>query len=220
MPLSATLENIRAYQEQLEKNKIKSDSLPPCSRCHMKSTCFKPHAYRERKFLVIVDMVVQTVLSALLRFRCPGCGKTFAYYPDFALPYKRYTRQTVTHFSRSYIQNPDATYETAAMVDGNVPGYPDGEQTLAPSTIHRFITSLSLLATSAQKALELIVKESGASYICRDMVQLTVPSKKYKSIARKDILVQCLKFFAIESLLDHSFYTSTFTKLAIHCAFG
>ena len=33
MPLSATPEDIKAYQKQLEKNKIKPDNLPPCSRC-------------------------------------------------------------------------------------------------------------------------------------------------------------------------------------------
>jgi len=89
MPLSATPEDIKAYQKQLEKNKIKPDNLPPCLRCHVESTFFKEHAYRGRKFLVIVDMLVKTVLSALIRFRCPGCGKTFTYYPDFALPHKQ-----------------------------------------------------------------------------------------------------------------------------------
>ena len=219
MLLSAPPQEIKAYKEQLEKNKIKPDNLPPCPRCFVDSTFFKAHAYRERKFLVIVDMVVQTVLSALLRFKCPGCGKTFTYYPDFALPFKRYTRQTVTQFSQSYAQNPNATYQKAAMVDGSVPGYPDGEQTLSPSTIHRFITHLSRFITSTQKALDLILQENPASAICRDMAQLTVPQKKYKTTARKDILVQCLKFLAIESLFHHTFRTSIFTKLAMRCAF-
>jgi hypothetical protein len=219
MPLSATPEDIKAYQKQLEKNKIKPDKLPPCSRCHVESTFFKEHMYRDRQFLVIVDMLVETVLSALIRFRCPGCGKTFTYYPDFALPYKRYTRQTVTHFSRSYVQNPDATYQKATMVDGSVPGYPDNEQTLAPSTIHRFITHLSRLITSAQKALGLVLQENPASSICRNLAKLTAVRQKYKTKARRDILLQCLKFFAIEALFQHTFHTSIFTKLAIRCEF-
>ncbi len=219
MPLSATPENIKAYQEKLEKNKIKPDNLSPCSQCHVESTFFKEHAYRERKFLVIVDMLVETVLSALIRFRCPGCGKTFTYYPDFALPYKRYTRQTVTHFSRSYVQNPDATYQKATMVDGSLPGYPDSEQTLAPSTIHRFITNLSRLTTSAQKALELVLQEHPASAICRNIANLAVPRQKYKTKTRKGNLLQCLKFFDIEALFQHTFNTSIFTKLAISCEF-
>jgi len=219
MPLSATPQDIKAYQEKLEKNKIKPDNLSPCYRCHVESTFFKEHAYRERKFLVIVDMLVETVLSALVRFKCPGCGKTFTYYPDFTLPYKRYTQQTVKHFSRSYVQDPEATYQKAAMIDGSLPGYPDSEQTLAPSTIHRFITNLSRLITSAQKALDLVLQENPASSICRDIACLTIPGQKYKTTARKNILMQCLKFFAIEALFQHTFNTSIFTKLAISCGF-
>ena len=220
MPLSATPQDIKAYQELLEKNKIKPDNLPPCPRCFVDSIFFKQHAYRDRKFFVIVDMMVKTIFSALLRFKCPGCGQTFTYYPDFALPYKRYTRQTLTHLSRSYLQNPDATYQKAAMVDGSVPGYPDGEQTLAPSTIHRFITDLSRLITSTRKALDLILQQKPASTICRDLAKFSLPLKKYKSITRKDILLQCLKFLAIESLFHHTFRTSIFTKLAIRCSFA
>jgi len=219
MPLSATPKDIKAYQEQLEKNKIKPDNLSPCSQCHVESTFFKEHAYRERKFLVVVDMLVETVLSALIRFRCPGCGKTFTYYPDFTLPHKHYTRQTATFFSRSYVQNPDATYQKATMVDGSLPGYPDSEQTLAPSTIHRFITTLSRLTTSAQKALDLVLQDNPASNICRDIAGLAIPRQKYKTTARKNILLQCLKFLVIDSVFQLTFKTSIFTKLAIRYAF-
>jgi len=220
MLLSATPEAIKAYQEKLEKNKIKPDNLPPCSRCLVKSTFFKEHAYRDRKFLVIVDMLVKTVLSALLRFKCPGCGKTFTYYPDFALPHKHYTRQTLTHFSRSYVQDPDTTYQKAAMIDGSLPGYPDDQQTLAPSTIHRFITTVSSLKTCSQKALDLILQENPASAICRTIANLKVPRQKFKSKARENILVQCLRIFEIKTLFQHTFKTSIFTKLAIRWKFS
>jgi len=220
MPLSATPEAIKAYQEKLEKNKIKPDNLPPCSRCLVQSTFFKEHAYRDRKFLVIVDMLVKTVLSALLRFKCPGCGKTFTYYPDFALPHKHYTRQTLTHLSRSYVQNPETTYQKAAMVDGSLPGYPDDQRTLAPSSIHRFISSLSRLTTSCQKAVDLVLQENPASAICRNIANLKVPGQKFKSKARENILVQCAKFLLIEDVFRHTFKTSIFTKLAIRWEFG
>jgi len=219
MPLSATLETIKAYQQQLEKNEIKPDNLPPCPRCLVKSAFFKEHAYRDRKFLVIVDMLVKTVLSALLRFKCPGCGKTFTYYPDFALPHKHYTRQTLTHFSGTYVQDPDKTYQQAIMINNSAAGYPDDQQTLAPSTIYRFITTLSSLKTCSQKALELILQENPTSAICRNIATLKVPGKKFKSKARENILVQCSRFFEIETLFQHTFNTSIFTKLAIRCAF-
>jgi transposase-like protein len=218
MPLSATLETIKAYQQQLEKNEIKPDNLPPCPRCLVKSAFFKEHAYRDRKFLVIIDSWVKTVLSALLRFKCPGCGKTFTNYPDFALPHKHYTRQ-ITHLSRSYVQNPEATYQKAIMVNNSAPGYPDDQQTLAPSTIHRFITTLSGLKNCSRKALDLILQEKPASAICRNIATLKVPGQKFKSKSRENILVQCSRFFEIETLFQHTFNTSIFTKLAIRCAF-
>lgn len=220
MLLSATPEEIKSYQMQLDKGEIKPDKLPACPRCHVDSAFLKTHAFRERKFLLIIELLVRTFSSVLVRFACPGCGKTFTYYPDFALPYKRYTRATVTHFSRSYVQDPEATYQKAVMVQGSVPGYPDGEQTLAPSTVHRFVTSVSTLISTGQRALDLIVQEKPLSTICRDIAQLTVPQRKYKSKARRHILVQCLRFFVIEALFQHTFNTSIFTKLAMRCRFG
>jgi len=220
MPLSATPEEIKAYERQLNKGQIKPDSLPPCPQCYVEAAHFKEHAYRDRKFLVIVDMLVVAVLSVLLRFRCPGCGKTFTFYPDFALPYKRYTRPTVTELSRSYVQDPEATYESAVMVDGSVPGYPDDQRTLAPSTIHRFATTVSRLATTAGTALDLVLQQNPTSTICRDLALVTVPARKYRTSARKYLLLQCFRFFVIEALFHHTFTTSIFTKLAIRCGFG
>ena len=37
-------------------------------------------------------MLIKAAFCSLIRFRCPGCGKTFCFYPDFAIPYKHYTR--------------------------------------------------------------------------------------------------------------------------------
>jgi hypothetical protein len=54
MPLTATHEEIKAYQEKVEKGKITSDGLDPCPRCNLEPGHFKIHAYRERRFLIIV----------------------------------------------------------------------------------------------------------------------------------------------------------------------
>ncbi|MFC1817350.1 DUF6431 domain-containing protein [Thermodesulfobacteriota bacterium] len=99
MPLTATPEEIKAYQEKVEENKITSDGLDPCSRCNLEPGHFKFHAYRERRFLIIIEMLVKAVYCTLVRFKCTGCGKTFAFYPDFAVPPKHYTRPTVVTFS-------------------------------------------------------------------------------------------------------------------------
>ncbi|MDP2647197.1 MAG: hypothetical protein Q8P24_19865 [Desulfobacterales bacterium] len=105
------------------------------------------------------------------------------------------------------------------MVNNSAPGYPDDQQTLAPSTIHRFITTLSSLKTCSQKALDLILQENPASAICRNIANQKVPGQKFKSKARENILVQCSRFFEIETIFQHTFKTLIFTKLAIRCAF-
>jgi len=72
MPPTATIEDIKAYQERVEKDKITSDNLPPCPRCLVESVFFEVHAYRKRRFLVIVEMLIKAAYCSLVRFKCPG----------------------------------------------------------------------------------------------------------------------------------------------------
>jgi len=53
--------------------------------------------------MIIVDLLVVAVYCALIRFICPGCKKTFTYYPDFAIPYKHYTRQSIIGYAGAYV---------------------------------------------------------------------------------------------------------------------
>ena len=117
MPPTATYEQIKAYQNQVEKNKITPDGIGLCPRCHLESISFKLHAYRERRFLVIVDLLVKAVFCTLVRFRCTGCDKTITNYPQFAIPHKHYTRQTIEGLSRSYVENDQMTYQDAVVID-------------------------------------------------------------------------------------------------------
>ena len=59
MPLTATLEDIKAHQNRVEKDKINPHNLPPCPRCSVDSIFFKIHAYRERRFLIIIEMLIE-----------------------------------------------------------------------------------------------------------------------------------------------------------------
>lgn len=219
MPPTATYEDIKAYQNKVEKNKITPHSLPPCTRCDVESSFFKIHAYRERKFLVIVEMIVQRVWCTLVRFGCPGCGKTVTFYPDFALPHKHYTRQTIMGFAGTYLE-PETTYQQAAMLDHAVPGYPHGDATLAPSSIHRWITSLAGYVKTCRTALSLLVQERPQSAICRDVAQWRPPGRKFRSERRKHQLISCRRLSIIESFFQKTFKRSIFTKLAIACGYG
>ena len=220
MPPTATLEDIKAHQKKIEKGKITSDNLPPCPCCSVASEFFKIHAYRERRFLIIIEMLINAAYCSLVRFRCPGCGKTFTYYPDFATPHKHYTRPTITGFSARYLDSDDMTYQQAAMVDDSVPGYPQSDGTLAPSTIHRWITTLGRFTQTCRTALILLLQENPASSICRDLARLTVPQRKYKTDQRKKQLIGSRQLVTIETFFQATFNSSIFTKLATHCGFS
>jgi len=220
MPPTATLEDIKAHQRRIEKNKITPDGLPPCPRCLLDSAYFKAHAYRERRFLIIIDMFVQAVYCSLVRFRCPGCGKTFTDYPEFAIPHKHYTQQSITGFSASYLDADEMTYQQTVMVGGSVPGYPQSDATLSPSTVHRWITTAGQLPRTCRTALALLLEENPTLSLCRDLARLNVPRRKYRKKRRKKQLSGCRKLVVIEAFFQAIFSTSIFTKLATRCAFG
>ena len=219
MPPTATLEDIKAHQLKIEKGKIRPDNLPPCPRCSVESEFFKIHAYRERRFLIIIEMLIKAAYCSLLRFKCPGCGKTFTHYPDFAIPQKHYTRPTITGFSARYLNSEDITYRQALMVDDSVPGYPQNDATLAPTTIHRWITTLSGFTQTCRTALILVLQQNPISSICRDLARIIIPQRKYKTKQRKKKLINCRQLMIVEAFFQAIFKTSIFTKLAISCAF-
>lgn len=195
MPLSATIEEIKAYQSQVEKDKITSEGLPPCPDCLLEPLFFKIHSYRERRFLLIIEMLVKSVFCSLVRFRCTGCGKTFTQYPEFAMPYKRYTRKTIEHFSAAYVKDDQKTYETAAITDEGVPGYQSSRKVLAASTIYHWITTLTQLITSSgQDAFTKIFHKAGSHFYNRPDFAIT--KRKYRTAERKRCLLGCLHFLA------------------------
>jgi hypothetical protein len=220
MPPTATLEAIKAHQRKVEKDKITPDNLPSCPRCSVESQFFKIHAYRERRFLIIIEMLIKAAYCSLVRFKCPGCGKTFTNYPNFAIAHKHYTRPSITGFSASYVESENMTYQKAVMVDSSVPGYPQNDATLAPSTIHRWITTLGSFTQTCRTALILLLQENPVSSICRDLARLIIPQRKYKTNQRKKQLIGCRQLVIIEAFFQATFKTSIFTKLAMHCAFN
>jgi hypothetical protein len=223
MPPTATLADIKAHQLKIEKGKIRPDNLPTCPRCSVESEFFKIHAYRERRFLSIIEMVIKAAYCSLLRFKCPGCGKTFTHYPDFAIPHKHYTRPTITGFSASYVESDDMTYQQAVMVDNSAPGYPESDSTdaptLAPTTIHRWITTLGGFTQTCRTALILLLQENPVSNICRNLARVVIAQRKYKTKQRKKQLINCRQLMIVEAFFQATFKTSIFTKLAICCAF-
>jgi hypothetical protein len=220
MPPTATLEDIKAHQQRVEKNKINPDNLPSCPRCRVESEFFKIHSYRERRFLIIIEMLIKAAYCSLVRFGCPGCGKTFTHYPDFAIPHKHYTQPSITGFSERYVDSNDMTYQKTVMVQGSIPGHPQTDATLAPSTVHRWITTVGQLPQTLRTALGLVLEENPALNICRDLACFRAPQRKYRTQQRKKQLVGCRQLLIIEGAFQAIFNKSIFTKLATRCAFG
>jgi len=220
MPPTATIEAIKAHQLKVEKDKITPNNLLPCPRCNVESDFFKIHAYRERRFLIIIEMLIKAAFCTLIRFRCPGCGKTFTDYPDFAIPHKHYTRQSVMGFSANYLESDDTTYQQSVMVDNSTPGYPQSDSTLASSTIHRWITTLGRFTNTCRTALLLLLQENPVSSICRDLARVIITQRKFKTNHRKKQLIGCRQVLMIEAIFKATFKTSIFTKLATRCAFS
>jgi transposase len=206
MPPTATYEQIKAYQNQVEKNKITPHGLGPCPRCHLESIFFKLHAYRERRFLVIVDILVKAVFCTLVRFRCTDCGKTFTSYPDFAIPHKHYTRQTIEGLSKSYVENDQITYQDAVVIDDAVPERPVSGQALAPSSVHRWIGTLAALIIAHQQALKKSLQQNPAAQLGSHLEPIQIPQKKYKTYHRQRFLLLCRWFFKIQEFLKIGFH--------------
>jgi hypothetical protein len=221
MPPTATREDITAYLKLVEKNQIKPHRLPDCTQCGLAACYFKIHAYRERRFLIIVDMTVHSEYAPLVRFRCPACGKTVSFYPYFAFPHKHYTRQSIMGFTENYFASDTITYQQAVMdrEQFSVAGYPGGEKSLAPSTVHRWVTTLSGMVHTTQTALNLIGQEDPATRAYRDLAQLKIATGKFKSLLRKKQLIGCLRLITVEAFFKATFNLSVFTNLAIRCAF-
>ena len=193
MPLTATHEEIKAYQEKVEKNKITPDGLDPCPRCNLEPGRFKIHAFRERRFLIIIEMLVKAVYCTLVRFKCAGCGKTFAFYPDFAVPHKHYTRPTVVTFSSTYVEDDQETYKDAVMTVDGVPTRLETGRPLAASTIHRWISTLAGIFTAYQEAKEKPLQKKASSRLCKTQI----PKKKYRTRTRKEVLLKCGEFLGL-----------------------
>jgi hypothetical protein len=200
MLLSATSEDIKAHQEKIEKNEITSEDLPSCSHCELESKFFKIHAYRERRFLIIVDLLVQAVFCALVRFKCTDCGKTFSCYPDFAVPHKHYTRQTIENFSNSYVEDDHKTYKDATAIDMAVPERQDCGQHLSPSTIHRWVTTVADLFIEIQKK----AAKKLSQQFCLYHSHLTISKKKYRTKKRRMCLLRSRLFFESSSFVKKS----------------
>jgi hypothetical protein len=209
-------EEIKAHTRAVLNGEVSRDqgSCPKCGTFH---GSFRPHERKRRSFLIIVDRLVCTMASFLMRWECLLCNQTFTEYPPFALPYKRYVKGEVLKSSQRYVEEDRATYESVIRVKGMPVCYEGkGEEIddrrLAPSTLWRWVVFLGGMKKTLQEALGLIRQKAPSSGIFREVYPIA-PSK-YRSDGRRIVLQRCLKLFRAEGEYLPLFGTSIFLQLA------
>lgn len=215
------LEEVQHYTESVRNGTLTCD-LERCPRCGKRPSGFTRHDQRRRTFLVVVARIVHKVHSALTRWKCSRCGKPFTLYPSFALPHKRYVRNTVLEKATRYVEDDAATYRRVVKEPSGSVGYaktPEGaidERQLAPSTVHRWLTSLSALTDTLHEALRLIKARFPGSRIFRTIVPIA--PWKYRSERRRLQLLSCRRLLQADREYRILFGPSVFPHLATVCA--
>jgi len=215
--VSATIKQIREYTKQIRSNQVKCN-LPSCRNCETSSKYFKRHQARQRQFYVISENIIRIILGLLIRWKCPVCGKTLTDYPEFAVPYKRYTVPTIRRYAGLYTENEQASYRII-IIKSSI-GYPDSEKQLSHTTVHRWITGLGGFSKTLAKAQELYLQAKPQSGIIRELASISIPSEKYRTKYRKSIFQKCQHLLRMELEFFAIFRTSIFTRLATQSGYG
>ncbi len=211
-----------AHTQAVERGEIRCH-LEQCPKCGGQPGSFKYHATRKRQFLVIIGRVVRRVVSALTRWKCPTCGRTFTLYPEFALPQKRYVLPDVCRLGGRYVTDDGVSYRRGVQVsrmavcyDAGGAGRPLDDRVLWPSTLHRWVGFLGGLKDTLQQAWRRIRAKSSTCSVFRKAIP--VPCWKYRSAQRREALQTCGRLLGIDRAYDNLFGVSIFTHLATRCS--
>ena len=226
-PSSATRVEIENYANDVLRNKIRCE-LPHCPVCETLPDLFTRHQARSRKFYILCETLVQTVLCCVIRWRCHGCGKSFTQQPPFAFPRKRYTRESILGFSACYVEDQAATYRTTVSDDEGMEifhalsseGDTSRDKSLAHTTPYRWITCLGGLKQILCSAQDLILQKNPASTVCRDLAAIEVSARKYVTAARESVLKRCRQILHLEVRFRATFLVSIFPFHATKRAWG
>ncbi len=210
------LEKIEAHKQAVLSSEVPKD-LIICPHCQKSPPSFKSHDVRDRNFLVIIENFVHQVQSLLARWRCPICGHCFTYYPDFALPYKRYVKDSIVQLSQSYVEEDKTPYRQVVQHQGSPIGYKTDkgidERQLEGSTVWRWLSWIGgTLKAPLTHALNLIRQRNPSCAIFRKIRPLA--AQKYRSEPRRTLLDRCMRFFPAEDEYHALFGTSIFPRFA------
>lgn len=138
----------------------------------------------------------------------------------FALPQKRYSKQTVLEQAQGYLGG-DVSYRETVKRQGMPILYDDredqqmarrGSPGLAPSSVWRHLAWLGGLEKTIQAACGLIREREPESTLHRE--PCAVPPGKYRSASRRETLQQALQTLVVSSLFGRLFGKEIFPDLA------
>ena len=209
------LEKIETHGQAVLLKQIPPD-LTHCPCCKKEHQFFKFHEARSRLFLVVISCFVHLVNSFLGRWKCPFCNRTFTYYPEHAIPYKNYVKDSIVNLSQTYVEYDNITYRQVVQHGISVIAYKAekgiDERCLAGSTVYRWLSWIGSLKEPLRHALNMIRQKDPSCYIFRQIRPIS--SHKYQSINRIKILDTCLRFFAVEKKYNALFNRSIFPRFA------
>jgi len=218
-PQSATKHDINKYTSQVKNNEVLCN-LPDCPCCKTASILFKRHELKERQFNIIENMIVHIVIGLIIRWKCPGCNKTFTQYPWFAVPYKRYTIPTIIDLCWQYLENALLSYRKLVEVLCPVEyKYKSGGMFLHHSTIYHWITTIGCYSVIIRESQRLILEADPSSSIVRVLSTISVFGRKYKNSIRKINLINSKKLICLEKVYSGIFGVSIFFRLSAVCLF-
>jgi hypothetical protein len=219
--LHDSISEIQRYAEAVEKGQV-GPIFNRCPLCQEEAEGFSRHDRRKRSFLVVIQRVVHEVKSWITRWKCPLCSHRFTLYPPFALPHKRYVKETIFELARAHLEQDELSYRQAVRVDG-MPLFrgrkDDGSidnRSLWHSTLHRWHAFFAALAETVREALKLVREKSATSDFFRRVY--AVASRKYRSETRKTVLVAALKTLSVEREFRFHLSRSIFPELATACS--
>ncbi|MDM8537717.1 DUF6431 domain-containing protein [Desulfobacterales bacterium HSG17] len=154
-----------------------------CPKCFQQPETFKLHECKKRSFRYVIENIVKTTITLLLRWKCQLCRSTFIEYPEFALPHKRYVQPDIERFCKKYIMDETQTYQKVVTHKNGTIGYHEEgdkhiDQFLFPSTSWRWIEWLGRIKYFAKETFSLFLKNTG----------LQIPQKKYRTKNRKTVI--------------------------------
>jgi hypothetical protein len=206
MAKSATRDEIDRYSNDVLKNKIRCE-LPSCHFCNTSSSSLRRHQARNRTFYILCDMLVQVVLCLVIRWKCPACKATFTQQPPFALPCKRYTRETILDRAGSYVEEEEMTYRKVVKEEGSelfhaskTEDASNHQKVFAHTTPYRWITTLAGFKEILRRGQEVILQKDPASTIFRDLAALEISHGKFMTAAREGILKGCRRILNLDAL--------------------